>query len=442
MVDLEGFMTRIQTTRFITATAWAFFATFPNVASAQAQITLDDSPIPLNYSRDRNTSVLERDRPEVDPVGVPLGGFTLFPRLDLGVEHTDNVFQNNLLKKSDTVFDVVPTVTVNSNWGRHAFNVSGGGFFQRYSKNSIRDQDGWNVNAGGRLDISSSVSLFASAGTGRYFQDGYSGENIAALGEPIPYQRTVLNSRLQLVRGRFRIIGAVDYIELNYMNSVNLAGNTVISDNRDRNNILGTAQIEYGVSPDTSVFIKLSYADTVYDFDQAVGVANRDSQTRKMIGGVTFDISSLVRGTLGVGYSKRKFDSPLYLTSSGISYEGQVEWFLSPLTTVTISAKRQLRDSAIPGSSDFFETQLYLRADHELLRNLLLRVQTSYSQQDYRGIISKAEIFRLSGGARYLINRNFALDFDLSHGKRSSNGIANGSVFSENRADIALTGQL
>ena len=61
---------------------------------------------------------------------------------------------------------------------------------------------------------------------------------------------------------------------------------------------------------------------------------------------------------------------------------------------------------------------------------------------DYIGLDAKAKVFRASGGARYLMNRNVSVNFDLSYGDRSREGPLNSPVFSEVRSLLGVTFQL
>jgi len=58
-----------------------------------------------------------------------------------------------------------------------------------------------------------------------------------------------------------------------------------------------------------------------------------------------------------------------------------MEFFPSPLTTVTISAQRLVQDAALGNVSAYRDTRGGLRVDHALLRNLLLSVAGTWARQ-------------------------------------------------------------
>src|SRR5215469_591132 len=48
-------------------------------------------------------SVVERPRPELDPLGIRLGTFFLFPRAEADGVYNDNIFATNGFRKSDFI---------------------------------------------------------------------------------------------------------------------------------------------------------------------------------------------------------------------------------------------------------------------------------------------------------------------------------------------------
>jgi hypothetical protein len=99
--------------------------------------------LPLEFDRGRNIGVLDRPRPEYTSQGVPVGGFTLQPKAELGVGYTSNAYQNTS-DQGDGYVVFAPSAVVSSNWSRHDLTLSGGGNFYRYFTEGRRNRDGWN----------------------------------------------------------------------------------------------------------------------------------------------------------------------------------------------------------------------------------------------------------------------------------------------------------
>ncbi len=68
----------------------AFVGVMP--AFGQSASPLLQGDIPFEYSRERNISVTDRARPEYNAIGIPAGGFTILPNVDISPGFTDNVY--------------------------------------------------------------------------------------------------------------------------------------------------------------------------------------------------------------------------------------------------------------------------------------------------------------------------------------------------------------
>ncbi len=432
--------------RVVTRAAPLALATYaclsPGDVYAQSLVSLIDSPIPLSYSRGRNVSVTERDHPEDKLNPIPVGSFDLLPRLSSSISYTDNVYQSRQLKISDGYVSVAPRITLASDWDRHSVTLNGSAALRRYFSQSIRDQDGWSLGAAGRLDLGDSVVLNADASRARTFQSSFSGSAVADLRSAIPLDRTLANARAVYTGGRFRLTAAGAFTDLAFKPVTNLAGVVLSQDQRDREVVTGAGQVEYALSPDTALFVLGEYSQTDYKRSLGPIPLNRGSQEVRALAGVSLDISSLIRGSVAAGYTRRNYKSPAFRDLSGLSVEGRIDYFPTRLTTVAFTARRVIEDSTIGNSGGFYNTGFSMGVDHELLRNLLLRVDAEYSFERYLGISGRAHVFQTSGGARYLFSRRMSVDFDLRHGDRSTNMSGLGPDFGETRATLGASFKL
>jgi uncharacterized protein (PEP-CTERM system associated) len=61
--------------------------------------------------------------------------------------------------------------------------------------------------------------------------------------------------------------------------------------------------------------------------------------------------------------------------------------------------------------------------EHELLRNVILTANGTYSNQDYQGITRTDNVYSGSIGGRYLITRNFSAGLTGTYSRRNSNAV-------------------
>ncbi|WP_322964447.1 outer membrane beta-barrel protein [Sphingomonas fuzhouensis] len=409
-------------------------------AAAEAQVSnAIDTVVPIAFDRGRNESVTERARPETNPVGFKLSGFTLLPTLDTQVGYTDNVYQTTSNKTDDVFLRVAPRLLARSDWSRHSLQLTGGGDFYRYAEASPRNQNGWSIGSVGRFDATSDVALTLALDTARRFESQFSGAALVNVRSVTPYQQSQARLMADARFARVRVVGSADYAKYNFMPVRTLTGFLISQDNRDREVARGALQLEYGLTPDTGLFGQLTYTGTSYDQPLTPTIANRDSREIRALAGVSLDLTALLRGSAGIGYIDRRFTAPIYQNIGGLSFDAKLEYFPSALTTVTFNAFRDIQDSTF-GGSGFFNTGAALRFDHELLRNLLLNYAVSYAENDFIGVVGKARVKQVTGGATYLASRLLSGNLSLGYSQRSSENVGlNGPALSEFRALAGVT---
>ena len=374
------------------------------------------------FSRDRNTSVLQRERPEYDPQGIRAGGFIIRPKLDLGIGYSDNVFAIDsntnaaFSDREDFFFVLRPELTAESNWNRHSLVT--GAYVEAYQH---VDFDSENVvDAGvfldGRIDVNRNAALILG-GAYDLLNESRKIANGANLSrEPIEYERGNVYGGIEQEFGRIRYRGRLDYTTYDYDDGRSvLLGNPVIDqDFRDRDEIEVLAQIGFAVTRDASVFVRGTFRER--DYDQiALGTLNRNSEGYTVSGGVDFDITRLARGTVAIGYLEEEFDDPALGTIDGLSADIGIEYFPTQLTTLGLRATREVKASGIANAAGFASTDIILSADQELARNIILSGQVGYGLDDYENIDREDERYYASIGAKWLINQLLSAKLEYTY---------------------------
>ena len=396
----------------------AAFLLAPATAFAQSDSTLIQPAIPPDYDRGRNVSVQEKPRPDYDPLGIRAGGFIVYPRLEVGGGATDNVYLTSTGTVSDVFTAVSPSIRAESDWNRNQATLAAGGRFRRYAGETLRNQNEWYVNGLGRLDLGNAISVTGEAQAALTAEEPFSGEaesNIAALSS---YRRNMLAARAEYRVGRIRTIIAYDFNSFSFEPVTLTSGARVNQDNRDRDVHRVTGQVEYAFTPSLAVYSQIGYANTSYAHLLAPGVANRDSNSVRVIAGVSLDMSGFFRGIVGIGFTSRQYSSPLYKDVNGFSAEARLEYFPTELTTFTLGLSRVLQDSNLAATSAYFDNMAALKVDHELLRNLILTAGVQYHFQDYVDSRESSRIWRVEGGGRYLASRLLSFQLSLSYANR------------------------
>ena len=390
-----------------------------------------------NFSRDKNVSVRQRPRPDYEATGQKAGGFTVYPRVTVDLEHNDNIYAVATGKIDDNVWRVKPEVAIRSDWSRNALGFFAGGNVIRYNDQSKENAEEYTLSANGRLDIERGSNVSGSAQYQRLIEPRTAitaGTPAGATPKPVEYN--LITSGVSLVKefNRLRVTGRVDDKDFNYKDQGVAAFN---QNTRDRNELSYGAKAEYAVSPDTAVYATATGNKKDYDLASAT---DRSSDGYVLGVGANFDVSELVRGDVQVGYMKQSYDKAIYKDISGFSTKGSLEWFPTQLTTLGINGSRSIEESVAPGSAGFISNNLGASIDHELLRNVLLSASYTHGKDDYRGVDRSDKRDNFSTTATYLLNRRVGLFLTYNYLKQNSSGAAKASSFKDNKltASVAL----
>lgn len=443
---MARFRSSFMPKRWHTAIALSFGATALGVlvsgdAAAQSvDENLVTPNLPLVYDRGRNVSVLQRERPDYQALGISAGSFILYPKLETGIGATSNAYQAEPAE-GDFYASIAPSILAASNWSNHELVFNGGARIKRFFDETPRNETNYTLDLSGRLDASRIASISTNIRTARATEPRASAVSPQDAIDAVQYQQTGTGIAAKLTGTKLRGQLAVNADTLTFFDVRTFGG--TIRDQRSRNQTLlrVTGRGEYAASPDTAVFVQGGYIRTRYDIALAPGIANRDSNEVSVLGGATFDLAALVRGAVGIGYVRRSYESPRYRDIGGVAAEAQVEYFFSQLTTFSLNLRRTVQDSAFNNSSGYFATAGALRVDHELLRNLLLNAQAAYEVDKFPLDTGTIHITRFSGGARYLANRSLGFGFLLGHDKRSSSGAVGLGAFNETRGLLSVVVQ-
>ncbi|MFN3513208.1 MAG: outer membrane beta-barrel protein [Phenylobacterium sp.] len=412
------------------ALAWLFGA-----GLAEAQVRGGEG---TNFSRGRSTSVRERPKPGYEAVGHRLGSFMVYPRVDLGVTFDDNIFATSTDEESDTVFLIEPRVDAVSNWSRHQVSATARARFTEYSDWSSESRADYTVGVNGRLDVDRSLEVTGRARYEKLTEPRSAIEAFQNLNEPVRYEVENYAAGVSKEFNRLRLNGTAEVSRYSFENA-RIGGAVAPQGYRDRTVQAFTGRVDYAVSPDTYVFLQGSTNKREYDLNSAV-FGNRDSDGYDVAAGADFDLTNLIRGRVRVGYMEQTFDDAARFGKlSGLSAAGEVDYFLTQLTTVTVRASRGFQDSGLSNSAGYASTALGVQADHELLRNLILNARWDYERAEHEGIDRTDDRHNFSLGGTYLLNRALGLTASYSYFNQESSGLNRGFDFTINRVQLLLT---
>lgn len=393
-----------------------------------------------NFDRDRNVSVRERVHPEYQPQGVQLAGFALYPKLTAGIEHDDNIYGTYANARKDTIYTVQPELVIRSATAvsqMEAFVRGGRRMNQDFVKESTTE---YQAGGSGYYDVGG-IRITGGGDYGRYTEARTSPTAPPNAAKPVQYKLGQANIGLTYSLDRIRLSGSVDFQDYDFKDRLDLAGAEVDQDFRDRQIMTYTAKAEYAVNPGTSIFLISAFDDRKYDRQPPAVALNRDSQGRDIAIGASFDLASLARGEVQLGYTEQDYASSTLQDVKGMTGRATFEWFPTELTTVTLTGSRSVRDAVVPGAGGYMSGNYGLQVDQELLNNLIVTARAGYGLDQYKGI--DREDKRTSGylGANYLFSRNLGFTLAYDYLKQESSGAAAGQSYEDNRLSLSSSVQ-
>jgi hypothetical protein len=387
-------------------------------------------------------SVVQRPRPEYDPLGIHLSDFLLLPSVSAGMAYNSNVYNTENNAKSDVAFELMPTLRLLSDFPRHALSLLIGAHSLFYNRLSSENTTDVTVSGQGRLDIRRETNVALEAGY-QVLHEGRGAPDLPGnAAEPTEYSATNAKATLNQAFNRVQLSVGASIQRLDFRDTKLVPPGPAVLDNhdRDRNEATVFGQAGYELSPGYSAFLRGSYDVRNYDLTVDAAGFRRDSHGSETDAGMQFEVSRLMVGQVYAGYLKQSFDDVRFSNVSGAAFGAQLEWYPTLMTTVRFNARRSVEETTLLDASSYTATRFAVGLDHELLRNFILSADLLYDVDEYNGSPRTDKFWGLSFGAMYLLNRNLQANFGYVFSRRDSN--LTGFDYTNNLFRIGIVGKL
>jgi len=393
-----------------------------------------------DFARDRDLGVLDRPRPEYDALGIPVSAFLLYPRLNVVTGYNDNIFAGDTNIKGAGFVQLQPSASLRSQWSQHELDLTTHASINRYFNQGSEDTDDYGAALNGRLDVLTSTKI---TGGGSYDLETEPREaETSARNTLNPVQFGLWTAQLSASRqfNRLQVSLSGTFDSYNYINGRAPNNTAIIIDEHYRNvqDFGETLRADYALSPDTAIFVSGNINQHNYSVQPPLVPFNFNSHGSEILGGVNFQITSLVTGEVGIGYYQQEFPHIVNQDLAGFAIHGTVQWFPTELTTVTVKVNRLVQDSAIQTSAGYVDTGGQVEVDHELRYNVILSGLFSYNHDSYQGLDRQDDRWTAGIGAKYLFTREVGLGLNFNHDSQVSGGANRFINFDINRVMLNL----
>jgi hypothetical protein len=404
-------------------------------------------------------TVLDRARPEFDPIGLRVGDFFWFPRAELDELYNSNIFATNKGATYDLITAFQPSFDLLSIFPRHSLNFHGSSVVQVYADHPAQNTQDGTLNVDGRLDVTEGSSFYGNAQVAHQ-NISYGSPNspngspnsvttspnsFGNISQPVTYWDYIARAGYQQGLRRFSYQIDVGSESVQY-NAAPLVGGGVLPQSSSDATVSEAAlRASYELVPDYLGYVRGS--GSLYNYWRTTpGGVRPNSKLYRVDVGLQILPRHIIYGDVYVGYLIQNFASGLGSTSNA-DYGGRLVWNVTPLSTLTFRGVR----SAITGTpsnggttiatagtagNGYLASVFVVNGDHELLRNLLVNVNASYENDSFQGISRTDNVFTAGAGLRYLVNRNLFLGGSFSYQQRSSS--LAGASFTQNIVMLRL----
>ena len=380
------------------------------------------------YSRNKYEAVRERRQPQYDPEPIRLGAFLVNSNLNAAVSYTNNALGTSSNEESDVIARIGADVSARTNWNVHEIGLDVSAARDEYQDFSKRSSNDISARLRGRLDVTRDLSLGAAAFIQERADQISDPSNVSGLLKPIVYTRTGAEVSANYTNDRVRWRNVATLSETDYDNGETADGVTVNQDFRDNTTTQFYSRLSYAISPNVAVYGQGSLNEREYDNEVIIDglPRSRDSKGYTVSVGTDFELNTLVRGDVSVGYLSEEKDDSFFDDVSGLALDARVQWFPSRLTTVTFTGGRRSEDSGIRNAPSSVRTSAGARVDHELYRNVILSAKADYSTYDFEEVDRSDDVVDLELSGTYKMNRRAHLNAFLRHVDRDRGGSAFG----------------
>ena len=370
----------------------------------------------------------ERPHPEFDPIGYRFGQFMAYPRISGGLLYNSNVFASFANPQSDVVARFSPGLNIQ--YGKLPTSFSSGtpGFsadldigadLYRYRTFSSENRTDAHGNLKTHWDIADDLKVDTTAEIARKHEERGDPSSPRNAATPVPYLDIRGDTTVTKMFGRFGVAvnGAVRH--LSYEDVAAIDGTPLDQSWRNGTIVWTFVRPYYEFSPGYQLFMRAAANARRYAGE---GDLNRDSNGYNITAGLAFTVTPLISGSVEAGYLSQSYANPAIATVNGGSFKAQALWLATPLLTLRASAERRVAETVSPEFDSRLDTDVMVRADYELLRNLTLFAGATYSHQKFQGFQPRTDdVMKLSLGGRYRLNRTWSLDGRYDFIDRNSN---------------------
>jgi hypothetical protein len=361
--------------------------------------------------------------PEADPyapTGIRVGSFILRPAIEAGIGFSDNANATALNRIRAAFARTAAEARLDSDWSQNAVGLRLRYERQDYDSGELDPRTTIDAATTARLDITRDTRLDLGVAYRRSPDSATTyALPVTAVGRPDLETRTY-NAGVTQRFGRASVGLRGQYDELRYSDTALADGTNLSNATRDVNISTVALRLGYEASPAFQPFVDISHNERDYRIGIDLFGVIQGSEGEAYRAGFAFDLGPKLRGEISAGWLTQRYRDPLIPELQGFTFDGNIAWAVTPLTTLRATARTGVLDTASIGAAGGITREFSFAVEHALLRNVLLTGTIAYGFDDFAGTARVDERTTLSLAANWRLNRNVALRVSGSHARYES----------------------
>lgn len=425
----------------VSTSSWAADTPDAQVESVRGVGTFERDPIGIELDRLLELPFDLADDGEYDPDEerpYVLSTFTVFPKFEIDLIHTDNIFRSNTDEEADVITIYRPLFSIQSDWDNHSLSFNGQLDVGRHLQNPIENYEDYSLSSAVTIDVDDFTTASGNASISRsHGQRGDIEDPGLLLGTDIQHDITVGVSGSRLIPDGLELQGTLSASRI----SVDDNGPLNNSD-RARTDYNASVRVGWEIEQGTSVFVQPAATYSRYRLELDSFGTKRDFEDYQLTAGVRLDPSPITFLEFLGGMTHRSFaDNALENTTDRI-VRGVFLWNPTSVTTLNGSIDQTFAPASTVGVSGTLTRTYTTSVDWTPRDPVILSAQGTYRTQEFEG--SDPERSRrsiiLGLSADWAIDRNFYTSFGVSTERQ----VGDQSIddMNENRVQVRVGGQL
>jgi hypothetical protein len=402
-------------------------------------------PVPFAKSWERatleginpeDTPVITRQHPGYEPQGIRAGAWMFHPGVTLGSFYDSNVFASNTTKRSDVALVVHPTLRANTLWERHWIGLQADLQSGFYRENPGLDYTDASLKGRARIDLTHASAILASFRVAQLHEGVGSLSSPAGAVQPTPYKLASGDATYWHQFNRLTVSAGIRTDAYDFGSTRAQDGTIISQSSRDGQIYTGHGRLDYVISPKFGLFTAL---EGNHREIRGMPAQSLDSNGYRVLGGATIELSRIVTGEVGFGYSRQDFAAQSIGTIEGPSYRVLLTWSPTRSIDVHVRAEQIVTQASDTDATGIRADAVQVGVDYEFRRNVVVSVSGTYEKDKFFGQLRRDNVYSSLAEVKYLLNRYGSVSLRYRYLNRDSN--IPSSAYDKHQVGLNVTAQ-